>query len=85
LHSFLGKDFNFKKIKSKRKQFFVIHGDNDPNIPLDKAESLSKGLSCELIIIKNGWHLNGSSGWFKLPQCLEALNTIMKLFYEFRE
>jgi len=78
IDSFLDKNFNFEKIKSNCKRFSIIHGDNDQNVPIDNAKFLSQKLNDELIIVENGGHLNGSDGWFKLPQCLEALNKIMK-------
>lgn len=78
IDSFLDKNFDFEKIKSKCKAFSIIHGDNDPNVPLDNAKFLSQKLNGELIVIENGGHLNGSAGWLKLPQCLEALNKMMK-------
>jgi len=78
LKNFLDKSFDFVKIKLNCKKFFIIHGDNDKNVSLDNAEFLSKGLNCKLIIVKNGGHLNGSAGFFKLPECLIALEKIMK-------
>ena len=60
------------------KKVFIIHGSNDRNVSLDQGESAAENLNGELIIIKNGGYLNGSSGWFKLPQCLNSLNKIMK-------
>ncbi len=65
--------FDFKKIKSITGNFSVIHGDNDPSVPFSDAEQLSKELGCDLIPIKNGGHLNGSSGWRQLPEALDAL------------
>jgi predicted alpha/beta hydrolase family esterase len=78
IDSFLDKNFDFEKIKSNCKKFAIIHGDNDPNVPLDNAKFLSQNLNDELIIVENGGHLNSSAGWFKLPQCLEVLNKMMK-------
>lgn len=78
IDSFMEKDFDFKKIKSKCKSFSVIHGDNDPYVPLNNAETLSEELNGELIIIENGEHLNGSAGWLTLPQCMNALDKMMK-------
>lgn len=78
IDSFLNKNFDFGKIKSNCKKFAIIHGDNDPNVPLDNAKFLSQKLNGELVIIENGGHLNGSAGWFKLPQCFKALNKMMK-------
>jgi len=77
IDSFLDHDFDFEKIKAKCKSFTVIHGDNDPLVPLDNAKFLSQNLSCELVVVENGGHLNGRSGWLQLPQCLESLNKMM--------
>jgi predicted alpha/beta hydrolase family esterase len=78
LSNFLDRKFDFEKIKSKCKTFIIIHGDNDDSVPLDNAKNLCKELNGDLVVIKNGGHLNGSSGCFTLPQCLEALNKMMK-------
>lgn len=77
IDSFLEKPFDFENIKSKCKNFSIIHGDNDSNVPLNNAETLSKELNGELVVVKNGGHLNGSAGWLSLPQCLEALRKMM--------
>lgn len=78
ISDFLDGSFDFSEIKLRCKKFFVIHGDNDPLVPLDNAKFLSEQFGCELVTVKNGGHLNGSSGWFSLPQCLEALTKMMK-------
>jgi len=77
IDNFLDKDFDYKIIKSRCKVFSIIHGDNDPNVPLDNAKTLAKELYGELIIVKNGGHLNGSSGYTSLPQCLKSLEKMM--------
>jgi len=78
LNSFFDKSLDFKNIKTKCRSFVIIHGDDDPAVPVHNAETLSKELEGELIIIKKGGHLNGSAGWYELPQCLEVLNRMMK-------
>ena len=75
---FLNTSFDFDYIKNISKNFVVIHGDNDANVPFSDAEYLSKNLSCNLISIPNGEHLSGSQGWCKLSEALKALNEIMK-------
>ncbi len=74
LDLFLDTPFDFEKIKSTVMQFAIIHGDNDDRVPFDNAEMLAEKLNGELIMIPNGGHLNGRSGWLSLPQALEALN-----------
>lgn len=78
IDDFLETPFDFETIKSKCGSFTVIHGDNDPLVPLDNAKTFSKELDAPLVIIENGGHLNGSAGWTQLPQCLGALNSMMK-------
>lgn len=73
LAPFFEPPFDFDAIRSRVAKFAIIHGDNDPVVPLDQAQTLSKELRAPLTIVPNGAHLNGSAGWLALPQCLEAL------------
>ena len=77
LDNFLDHYFDYAKIKAGAKKFAVIHGDNDPNVPLSNAETLSRELGVEPLIIKNGGHLAGHDGFHTFPQCLDALIKIM--------
>lgn len=77
IDDFMRDSFNFEVIKSKIKKTTVIHGDNDPLVPLSDAETISKKLDCKLMVVNNGKHLNGSAGFNELPKCLEALNEMM--------
>ncbi|MCF7844167.1 alpha/beta fold hydrolase [Candidatus Gracilibacteria bacterium] len=70
---FLEKPFDFETIKSKCSKFAVIHGDDDPVVPLSDAAFLSEKLKCDLVIIHEGKHLNGSAGFTQLPECLKEL------------
>lgn len=78
VNKFLNSGFGFEKIKRVCSNFVVIHGDNDPNVPLSDAEEVSKKLNCELIKIPSGKHLAGHDGVFELPVALEALEKMMK-------
>lgn len=73
VNKFLENSFNFDYIKKTCNNFVIIQGDDDPNVPITDAEYLSKNLSCNLILVPNGKHLNGSAGIYKLPQALESL------------
>lgn len=76
LAPFLDHSFDFKTIKAKAKQFTVIHGDTDDRVPLAHAKILAEALGCVLMIVPNGGHLNGRSGWHALPQCLDTLKNM---------
>lgn len=73
LADFFETEFDFEAIKKKVSAFAVIHGDDDPVVPVSQGERMAKALGCELTIVPNGKHLNGSAGWLALPQALEAL------------
>lgn len=78
IHHFMDKPFDFEKIRKVCKNFSVIHGDDDPTVPFSHAEELSEKLSSKLVSIKNGGHLNGSSGWYELPEALDAILKMVK-------
>lgn len=82
VESFLDKEFDFETIKKRCTLFSVIHGDNDTVVPLRDGEHLSSILNCSLIVVKNGQHLNGSAGWFELPQGLAVLEEMMTTLFE---
>lgn len=78
VNAFMNPLFNFDNIKNACKDFVIIHGDNDPFVPFSDAEYLADKLSCELISIPNGGHLNGTDGFYKLPEALGSLLKMIK-------
>ena len=79
VNRFMEGGFDFENIKKKAGKFVVIHGDKDDIVPFGDAEILTKELRAELIVIPGGRHLNGGSGCFSLPQCLDALLKMMQI------
>lgn len=77
VNRFLDHPFDFPLIKSRVGNIAVIHGEDDPRVPLSHANLLKDSLGADLTLIPGGGHLNGSSGWRKLPQCLEVLVKMM--------
>ena len=71
--SFYSKDFNWEQIKLNGGNISVIHGNNDPYVPIEQAESLSSKLGVILEIIENGGHLNEGAGFKEFPQLLKLI------------
>jgi len=71
--TFVTKKFNWAKIKSNCKRFYVINSDNDPYVPLEKGKSLAKNIDAELIIIKNAGHINLEAKYTKFDLLLEKI------------
>jgi len=74
---FLNADFNWDIIGNYKNSVVVIHGSNDPYVPISDAKEIKNKLNAKLIIIKDGKHLNGSAGYVELP---EALHTLVEIF-----
>jgi len=56
--TFTEKSFNWDRILENCKKFYVFHSDNDPYVPLKKAEELAKHLNTKVIIVKDSGHFN---------------------------
>lgn len=71
--TFVGKEFNWNKIKNSCGRFFVFASDNDEYISLDLSNELAKNLGAELNIVHGGGHLNKKSGYDTFPLLLETI------------
>jgi len=67
------RDFNWRKIKENCKYFYVIHSDNDPYVPLERAEELARNLDVEVTLVRGGKHFQEESGFKTFPQLLEKI------------
>ena len=71
---FLQTPIDFTKVLSKISHAVVIHGDDDPIVPIQEGGFLAEQLHCDLVVIHKGKHLNGSAGFTVLPECLTELH-----------
>jgi predicted alpha/beta hydrolase family esterase len=65
--------FDFDFIKSNANHLFFMHGDDDPNCPIEQAKWLAEQMGSEIIIVPDGGHLNQTAGFTELPQLINAL------------
>jgi predicted alpha/beta hydrolase family esterase len=72
-HSFFEKPFNWQKIKNNCKNIFIINSDNDPYVPLDKAEQIAEKLNVAAIIVKGAGHFNKAAGYLRFDMLLKEL------------
>ncbi len=78
LRNFFNRPFDFSHVKKVSNAIALIHADNDGLVPLAQAKEVSELLSCPLIVIHGGGHLNDESGWYKLPEALDTLLRMME-------
>jgi uncharacterized protein len=62
LDSFVAKAPDYEKIKKGAKSFTVIHSDDDPVVPFEMGQRLSKGLGAEFVPLSGLEHLNAGEG-----------------------
>lgn len=67
------KNFDWKTIKSNSEKFYVYHSDNDPYVPTEKAEELSKSLGTNVTMVENAGHFNTDSGYTKFERLLNDI------------
>lgn len=77
LSSFFVDEHNWQKIFRLGKEFVVIHGSDDKAVHFSHAEFLVSKLGGTLVRVHQGGHLNGSAGFYKLPQALKAIISII--------
>lgn len=64
---------NFDKINQNCKKFYIYHSDNDPYVPLKKAQEVADLVNSEINIIKNAGHFNSQSGYDEFEKLLEDI------------
>ena len=71
--SFINGDFDWSIIKATSTIMTILHGDDDPYVPVEHARQLSGFIDAPLHIIKDGGHLNAEAGYSKFPKILDFL------------
>lgn len=73
-HSFVHHDFDWPAICANMGRMTILHGENDPYVPLSHPQNVAKKVGIEPIIIPNGGHLNADSDYTSFPQLLEVID-----------
>lgn len=73
-NSFIKNGFDWLKIKNNGSNIHILHGDDDPYVPLSHAEELAENLKLPLDTIPNGGHLNAENGYTEFPHLLNIIN-----------
>ncbi len=69
IREFSDRDFDWEKIRSNCRKFYVINSDNDPYVSLDNAYQLALNLAMEVNVVKGEGHFNSS----RFPKLLELI------------
>ncbi len=75
--TFVGRSFDWPRIKEHCDEFFVINGDDDPYVPLEKGRQIADLLSVTHELITGGGHLNQDAGFTTFPQLMDKVRSIV--------
>ena len=73
LESFTQKPLDYEKVKKSTGKIVAIHSTDDASVPHKFGEIIRDKLNAELITLHGAGHINWKSGWFELPQALDAI------------
>ncbi|MFN8015691.1 MAG: alpha/beta hydrolase [Acidimicrobiia bacterium] len=73
--TFIENKIDYQKIKKKSDHFIMLHGDNDPYVPIEYGNEIAENLNCQLIEIENGGHLNEAAGYKEFPLVLQHIQS----------
>lgn len=65
--------FDWNQIRKNCKEFYIFHSDNDPYLPLERAETLSRHLQCDVTVIPGAGHFNAEAGYAEFPQLRDTI------------
>lgn len=72
--SFVEGGFDWDAIRSHTPRVHVLHGDDDPYVPVAQARMVADGLGIAPVLISGGRHLNAEAGYVEFPQLLEVMD-----------
>lgn len=75
--NFSGFQFDWEKIRTNAKHFFVFHSDNDPYVDLKNGEELAKKLGVELSFVPNAGHFNKKAGYTEFNELWVKLESLL--------
>jgi len=68
--------FDFEQINNNCNHFEIMHADNDPYLPVERAETLASNLNIEAEIIEGAGHFNEKAGYTEFPLLLEKIKQV---------
>lgn len=77
--TFLGKGFDWQKIKYHAMVIEIFAGDNDPFVPIGISQKLAQNLGKPLQVIPDGGHLNKASGFVQAVPIAQGIKEALQV------
>lgn len=78
-------NFDWKQLSRKVKSWTVIHGDQDPIVPIKEGRWIARNLQTKLWVEKGQGHFTQYRGVFKLNDVLKAITCNQNLSQEIKQ
>lgn len=75
--TFVGREFDWKKIRRNCGKFYVYASDNDPYVPQAKSELVAERLGAAFRAVAGAGHFNKAAGYLKFPLLLEDIKKVI--------
>lgn len=72
--SFVDTPFKWETIKNTGSNITIIHGDNDPYVPIEQPLEIANKLNIDLQLLKDGGHINTETGFTDFPEILDFIH-----------
>lgn len=72
-NSFFKNSFDWQQIRQCALDFTCYHANNDPYVPREDFDFISRQLNAKKIVISKAGHFNRTSGYFQFPHLLNQL------------
>lgn len=76
--TFVDKDFDWDKINQNAGKVKIYHSNDDPYVPMPKAEEIAKNMNTDITVVPNGGHLNADAGYLQFFQLSDDIKEILK-------
>ncbi len=73
--TFVHHEFDWSKINTNKGQSNILHGNDDPYVPLSHAKLLGLKIETPVTVIENGGHLNTESGYTTFPKIFDLIKS----------
>ncbi len=73
MKTFTEREFDWSSIRKNCGSFHIFHSDNDPYVPLEKAELIAENLGTSVIVVKGAGHFNAEAGYTEFGLLLEGI------------
>ncbi len=70
---FIGKPFDWERIRNNAEKFCVFHSNDDPYVSLGNGQQLAEHLGIELTFVENAGHFNAKAGYLEFPLLLDKI------------